>query len=1097
MPTPRLGSTRRLAIVGLTLLLVLVSLLVVNYKVASLRIANHYLSEYHTQINDYEWRADSLSHWQLPRLTLDIYDTRVTLRNIDIRLDEQKLSLNTLSLTPELINAVAIEAISVELGQEFVLDENKTPDTQGPTLALDLNQIPSINIGQIDLGVKQLPALDGYDLGLNLSHLTLSPDRKFSSELLLENRNLFTISGELTQDVWRANTQVDIKVFDALLNRLIQANIKDKNLQPLLKQYSQLKQTLAVEGQIQSTLELSLQSAMLDSSHSWQSPIVELKQLNGLQLTPKGLAHKSLGEKNTEKDNDKKSRDLPVSITVSGHLANLTLALNPVAISSRLDQDQLQKLVGYLMPSEANADTSAQTSTHTLSAKQPAKNNVQLKFMLSLDNGAMFKLNNQQLDISTLSLQSQLMAQQSHGQPLGKKETIQESPANTKEKGLSIKSQLTLEQLTIAPKDIQSNSGGIGLDIESQLTLETSSEGLQKLNTLLDSNLLPHSVIKKLPNTTPVTVDDLSFHSVGKINIDLGAHVENNPRSIDIDLELEKGMKLNLSKLTNEESNSKINLHSADVNSLSPFKLHFSQQATGKRENETVFEGQLQLPRIKMALEGIEAKTESKLGQDSWSAQRLDVELSQSQTWRVKDQSQGKQFLVQAIKQSLIDTHWKNKLHWHIQQLTMERYNPEKRFNAYQNMVDIKQAKLAQNIKWEENNFESQEIWYLDELSLATREKLTINTAHLTKGQRQIANNKEYSEHLMTKDKGFIEEFIGQIQIEEDSENVLTGLTKIAPVLADKLVDLELDGLMTANIHYQVTPNLKKQSQNIESTLPSESGFLGPNMVLTAQLETQIKEAQGHYKALAFTDLNVNQECQLSSVLLQDDMLVNELPIACHRIEVTASQFNPGINLQNLVIQGKLTTDTHASPIAQTLSLTATSDVLEGRLLVPEFRFDPKGVSSAYIMLQGVELAELLKIQPQVGVYADGIFDAVLPIELEQGTVSIEGGQLTARAPGGLIQIQDNPAIMQMRQSQPHLDFAFSALEHLNYTELSSSLDMQKSGDAILKVNVKGKSQNVERPIHLNYSHEENMLQLFKSLQIGNSLQEQIEESMQ
>lgn len=83
-----------------------------------------------------------------------------------------------------------------------------------------------------------------------------------------------------------------------------------------------------------------------------------------------------------------------------------------------------------------------------------------------------------------------------------------------------------------------------------------------------------------------------------------------------------------------------------------------------------------------------------------------------------------------------------------------------------------------------------------------------------------------------------------------------------------------------------------------------------------------------------------------------------------------------------------------------------------------------------------------------------------------------------------------------MRQSQPYLDFVFSALEHLAYSQLSSSFDMDNTGDATLLVEVKGRSQGIERPIHLNYSHEENMLQLFRSLQIGNDLQNRIEKSV-
>jgi len=178
------------------------------------------------------------------------------------------------------------------------------------------------------------------------------------------------------------------------------------------------------------------------------------------------------------------------------------------------------------------------------------------------------------------------------------------------------------------------------------------------------------------------------------------------------------------------------------------------------------------------------------------------------------------------------------------------------------------------------------------------------------------------------------------------------------------------------------------------------------------------------------------------------------------------------------------------------IDINAHANTLGGSVLLPKFNLNLNGGSEAYLVLQALDLQALLAIQPQVGIYADGIFDGVLPVELTNGQVSIEGGRLAARAPGGLIKVDNNPAVLQMRLSQPYLDFAFAALEELNYSQLSSSFDMQSNGDAQLMVNVKGRAKDIERPIHLNYSQEENMLQLLQSLQIGDRLQTQIEEAM-
>nr|WP_283103825.1 YdbH domain-containing protein [Shewanella gelidii] len=236
----------------------------------------------------------------------------------------------------------------------------------------------------------------------------------------------------------------------------------------------------------------------------------------------------------------------------------------------------------------------------------------------------------------------------------------------------------------------------------------------------------------------------------------------------------------------------------------------------------------------------------------------------------------------------------------------------------------------------------------------------------------------------------------------------------------------------------------------------------------------------------------------------------------CQQLRVDIQAFNPGTLITETVIEGTTSIaqswpesatdgdDKQAQPkdfelnsLDANIKLTANGHLLDGTLLIPIFDLNLHAPSTTYMVLQGINLQQVMQIQPQQGVYADGIFDGVLPTTITGGKFAISGGKLVSRAPGGVIKIDGNPAVDEMRRSQPHLDFAFSTLEHLDYHELSSTFDMTRSGDATLKVQVKGTSPNVERPIHFNYSQEENMLQLMKSLQIGDKLQQQIEQSVQ
>ncbi len=282
----------------------------------------------------------------------------------------------------------------------------------------------------------------------------------------------------------------------------------------------------------------------------------------------------------------------------------------------------------------------------------------------------------------------------------------------------------------------------------------------------------------------------------------------------------------------------------------------------------------------------------------------------------------------------------------------------------------------------------------------------------------------------------------------------------------------------------------------------------GDKMDFAFALTPEVKLSEGSYNALPFEQAEFIGQCQLNGVKAPHSQTAK---LACEPLSLKVAAFNPGVLITDINAHAKLELDltqgeTEAAVGAQTgaelalsgadVKLDARANTLGGEILLPIFNLNLGAPSSAYLVLQGLDLEQLLAAQPQTGIYADGIFDGVLPVQLEHGQVSITNGQLAARAPGGLIKVDDNPAVLQMRLSQPYLDFAFSALEELHYTQLSSSFDMAPNGDAQLKVQVKGRAKDIERPIHLNYAQEENMLQLLKSLQIGDRLQTEIERAM-
>ncbi|MEL4430818.1 YdbH domain-containing protein [Shewanella mangrovisoli] len=420
----------------------------------------------------------------------------------------------------------------------------------------------------------------------------------------------------------------------------------------------------------------------------------------------------------------------------------------------------------------------------------------------------------------------------------------------------------------------------------------------------------------------------------------------------------------------------------------------------------------------------------------------------------------------QSIENTIQSSQLSNQVNWQAQQLLIEKQLSARGRTRKQTVLKLDNLTLAQTLNWQNQRLHGHEQWQVGTVELQSEHQL------------QFAN--PHKPLLLT----------GQWVVDTSMTEALSLLSQTQPLPAE----LNVTG------HNQLQAQFKLTHE------PEQTQF-------AMQITQSMTELEGFYQDTTFEGGKLQAQCEFtwgqSYKSPQAPGYFSSLSrLNCPQTVMTFNLFDPGFPLTDIEVEADIVLAKDAEKLPDNwlqqltglsdtdVSMTAKGKVLSGQFLLPDFNLKLQDKSHAYLLLQGMSLEEVLRIQPQIGIYADGIFDGVLPVDLVDGKVSISGGQLAARAPGGLIAISGNPAVDQMRQSQPYLDFVFSALEHLEYSQLSSSFDMDQTGDANLLVEVKGRSRGIERPIHLNYSHEENMLQLFRSLQIGNDLQDRIEKSV-
>ena len=253
------------------------------------------------------------------------------------------------------------------------------------------------------------------------------------------------------------------------------------------------------------------------------------------------------------------------------------------------------------------------------------------------------------------------------------------------------------------------------------------------------------------------------------------------------------------------------------------------------------------------------------------------------------------------------------------------------------------------------------------------------------------------------------------------------------------------------------------------------------DMQLSAEIHGKIIQGAGSYKKLLFRGVNANWQCQWRLSKLH-----------CDDNNMTIDMLDGGADVSNLFVQSKF----YWQKNQWELNVEQfKGDLFDGSFSTSTFKITPDLSFAGTVELQHFSLGEIVKLQQQKGINVNGFINGLLPFEYDRKGLTIHHGLLLNQA-DGLIQIEGNPAIEQLKLSQLKLKYALDALKELHFSVLQCDVNMQADGSTQIKMKIEGTNPDIVRPIHFNYLHEENLIQLFRSLQIGNVLNDKIDQSI-
>lgn len=143
-------------------------------------------------------------------------------------------------------------------------------------------------------------------------------------------------------------------------------------------------------------------------------------------------------------------------------------------------------------------------------------------------------------------------------------------------------------------------------------------------------------------------------------------------------------------------------------------------------------------------------------------------------------------------------------------------------------------------------------------------------------------------------------------------------------------------------------------------------------------------------------------------------------------------------------------------------------------------------------VLTGIDLGELAALQSEPAVILAGKVGGYIPLRLGRHSLAVNEGRLANE--GELyLSIPPSSGVQAMAASNQAVALALESLNPLRIDTFQARLDMSDNGWLDAAVTIKGINPLQNRlPVVFNYTHQENVLELLRSLRIGESVTDKV-----
>lgn len=296
----------------------------------------------------------------------------------------------------------------------------------------------------------------------------------------------------------------------------------------------------------------------------------------------------------------------------------------------------------------------------------------------------------------------------------------------------------------------------------------------------------------------------------------------------------------------------------------------------------------------------------------------------------------------------------------------------------------------------------------------------------------------------------------------------------LTEVLALKLELPFLVKPIDGNMSYQLSGQLSKLADGENSPI---------------KLAIDLQNLTGELNDIWAQEINWRHNFILSNNNIQSDKSTN----LNNNNKLTISQLGTEPQLTNLSTQ----TEFNLKASAIKLNVTnATAELLDGNINIAKAHWPMSPEHSVDVQLNKIDLEKLLALDKKQGIVVTGKISGVLPVTFANEKFTIANGELH-NVGNGLIQLNDNPAVEQLKAGSTELKLAFDALENLHYHQLTSEVSMADDGYMLLDTKIKGRNPDIDNDVNLNLNLSYDLLGLLESLNITQQLENKLIKELQ